>query len=162
MIKHNSQLQGKNEIEWRRFLALISIGVSHNKDPIQAMKIVSESFSDQSKGEGCSMNTEDFINMFKHVAIIKKIDEGNLLKGIDNKTEFQFFHICSLLSYNLRKQNGSKLQKINKVGYKFLNCKFLKFPMDQNEGNPLVHLYLIFEKSSWKNQVRQTGFLLPV
>ena len=32
------------------------------------------------------MNTEDFINMFKHVAIIKKIDEGNLLKGIDNKT----------------------------------------------------------------------------
>ena len=79
-------MQGKNEIEWRRFLALISIGVSHNKDPIQAMKIVSESFSDQSKGEGCSMNTEDFINMFKHVAIIKKIDEGNLLKGIDNKT----------------------------------------------------------------------------
>ena len=72
----NFQLQGKNEIEWRRFLALISIGVSPNKDPIHAMKIVSESFSDQSKGEGCSMNTEDFINMFKHVAIIKKIDEG--------------------------------------------------------------------------------------
>ena len=25
-----------------------------------------------------------------------------------------------------------------------------------------IHLYLIFEKSSWKNQVRRTGFSLPV
>ncbi len=57
-------------------MALISLGVSHNRDPIQAMKIVSESFSDQSKGDGGSMNTEDFINMFKHVAIVKKLDEG--------------------------------------------------------------------------------------
>ena len=71
-----SIFQAKNEIEWRRFLALISLGVSHNRDPIQAMKIVSESFSDQSKGDGSSMNTEDFINMFKHVAIVKKLDEG--------------------------------------------------------------------------------------
>ena len=28
------------------------------------------------------------------------------------------------------------------------------------EGRPPIHLYLIFEKSSWKNQVRQTGFLV--
>ena len=42
----------------------------------------------------------------------QKLAEGNLLKGIDNKTiTFQFVYICSLLSeiQFIMKQNGSKL-----------------------------------------------------
>ena len=77
----------------------MSVGVSHNKDPIQAMKIVSESFADQSKGDGCSMNTEDFINMFKHVAIVKKLDEGRI-KDVVNYLEEAEVKQDGILSYN--------------------------------------------------------------
>ena len=43
--------KGVSDIGWPRFLAVMCIGVAHNREIDQAMKIVSESFSDQSKGE---------------------------------------------------------------------------------------------------------------
>ncbi len=70
--------KGQTELLWKRFLALICIGVAHNKDVAQAMKIVNEAFSDQGKGEGCSMKTEDFIEMFTHVADIKAFDQAKV------------------------------------------------------------------------------------
>ena len=66
MIKEGKFI-GQNEIEWKKLLALICLGVAKN-DVEMAMKIASEACSDQSKGEGCSMNAEEFIEMFKFVS----------------------------------------------------------------------------------------------
>ena len=47
-VLDEGKFKGRNEIEWRRFLALMCVGVvAHGKSPdhANAMKIVSESFS---------------------------------------------------------------------------------------------------------------------
>ena len=49
--------------------------------------------------------------------------------------------------------------------YRLEKCKLLKKRNTASKkfllvSNCPIHLYLIFEKSSWKNQVRQTGFLV--
>ena len=82
-ILAEGKFRGRTEIEWRRFLALICVNVAHGKAPDLAMKIVSEAFSDQSKGEGCSMKMEDFIDMFKHVAAIKGMKEDKVKEIVD-------------------------------------------------------------------------------
>ena len=76
MIEEN--FQGQDELEWRPFLAAISLGVAHDGAIETAMKIISESFSDLSKGEGFALNTNDFIDMFKHVAALKNLDCGKI------------------------------------------------------------------------------------
>lgn len=81
MIEEN--FMGQDEIEWRPFLAAISLGVAHDGGIEMAMKIISESFSDLSKGEGLSLNTTDFIDMFKHVAAHKKINEDKIQEIAD-------------------------------------------------------------------------------
>ena len=43
-----------------------------------AMKVICEAYSDLSKGDGFSLNTEEFIEMFKHVAAVKGLKEDNI------------------------------------------------------------------------------------
>lgn len=74
-VLNEGGFKGQRELEWKRFLALICIGVAHNKDIDQAMKIVTEANADQGKGDGCSMNADDFIDMFKYVASVKGLHE---------------------------------------------------------------------------------------
>ena len=50
-------------------------------------------------------------------------------------------------------------------GPQLYNLEVLPFTYDSHDqielaDKHLIHLYLIFEKSSWKNQVRRTGFLI--
>lgn len=82
-VLNEGGFKGQSEIEWRRFLALICIGVAHNKDVDQAMKIVSEAFADQSRGEGCSLAAEEFIDMFKYVASVKGLTDSKTKDIID-------------------------------------------------------------------------------
>jgi hypothetical protein len=48
-----------------------------------AMKIICEAFSDQSKGEGFAMTTEEFIDMFKEVAAVKELEDTKVQEIID-------------------------------------------------------------------------------
>ena len=84
MIKEGKFI-GQNEIVWMKLLALICLGVGRN-DVEMAMKIASEACSDTSKGEGCSMNAQEFIEMFKLVSE-KKGMEPEKIQEIANYLE---------------------------------------------------------------------------
>eukprot|EP00093_Oithona_nana_P012990 12990.XXX_424267_423316_1 [CDS] Oithona nana genome sequencing. len=81
MIKEGKFL-GQNEIDWKKCLALICLGVGRN-DVEMAMKIVSEACSDTSKGEGCSMNAQEFIEMFKLVSEKKGMEAEKIREIAD-------------------------------------------------------------------------------
>jgi len=81
MIKEGKFL-GQNEIDWKKCLALICLGVGKN-DVEMAMKIASEACSDTSKGEGCSMNAQEFIEMFKLVSEKKGMEPEKIREIAD-------------------------------------------------------------------------------